>query len=180
MKEEKTLKTEQIFEGRAVKLRVDTVEKTSGARTTREIVEHSDCIAVVVVDEEKRILLVRQFRKPVEEELLEIPAGGIEPGETPDQAACRELQEEIGFRPNTLEDLGGFYAAPGYCTEYLHLYLATNLIPSALEAEDTHEIELVRIPIDEIPSLINSGDIRDAKSIAGLLRFLWRVKNIWN
>ena len=118
MKEEKTVKTEEIFQGRAVKLRVDTVEKPSGARTTREIVEHSNCIAVVVVDEDNKVILVRQFRKPVEEELLEIPAGGIEPGETPDQAACRELQEEIGFRPNTLEDLGGFYAAPGYCTEY--------------------------------------------------------------
>jgi ADP-ribose pyrophosphatase len=172
--EEKTLSTEQVFQGRAVRLRVDTVEKPSGTITTREIVEHSDCIAVVAVDNEDRVLLVRQFRKPVEEEILEIPAGGIEPGETPAQAVRRELQEETGLFPDSLEELGGFYSAPGYCTEYLHLYLATDLISRPLEAEDTHEIELVKVPIGEVPALINSGGIRDAKSIAGLLRFLWR------
>lgn len=174
MTEEKALSTEQVFQGRAVRLRVDTVEKPSGTITTREIVEHSDCIAVVAVDNEDRVLLVRQFRKPVEEEILEIPAGGIEPGETPAQAVRRELQEETGLFPNTLEELGGFYSAPGYCTEYLHLYLATNLIPKPLEAEDTHEIELVKVPLSEVLALINSGEIRDAKSIAGLLKFLWR------
>ena len=174
MTEENTLSTEQVFQGRAVRLRVDTVEKPSGTITTREIVEHSDCIAVVAVDNEDRVLLVRQFRKPVEEEILEIPAGGIEPGETPAQAVRRELQEETGLFPNTLEELGGFYSAPGYCTEYLHLYLATNLIPKPLEAEDTDEIELVKVPLGEVPALINSGEIRDAKSIAGLLKFLWR------
>ena len=174
MKQEKTLDTEQVFRGRAVTLRVDTVEKPGGKRTTREIVEHSDCVAIVAVDDEYRILLVRQFRKAVEEELLEIPAGGIEHGETSAQAVCRELQEEVGFFPNTIEELGGFYAAPGYCTEYLHLYLATDLTQSALEAEDTHEIEVVRVPVREVPDLISSGDIRDAKSVAGLLRFLWR------
>jgi ADP-ribose pyrophosphatase len=176
LSEEKTLSTEHVFRGRAVALRVDTVEKPGGVKTTREVVEHSDCIAVVAVDQDGKILLVRQYRKPVEEELLEIPAGGIELGETPAEAVCRELQEEIGYFPNNLEDLGGFYSAPGYCTEYLHLFLATELTPSRLEAEDTHAIQVVRVSPNKVLGLINSGEICDAKSVAGLLRFLWRER----
>jgi ADP-ribose pyrophosphatase len=174
VKYEKTLSTERIFRGRAVGLRVDTVQKPNGKTTTREIVEHSDCITVVPLDNEDRVLLVRQFRKPVEKELLEIPAGGIEAGETPADAVRRELQEETGFYPNKLEDLGGFYASPGYSTEYLYLFLATDLVPRRLEAEDTDEIEVARVPVKDIPNLIESGQICDAKSVAALLRFLCR------
>ena len=118
------------------------------------------------------VLLVNQFRKAVEKELLEIPAGGIDPGEDPETAVSRELREETGYLPRKIERLGGFYSAPGYCTEYLHLYLATDLIPSPLYAEDTEEISLVRVPVNQIRSLITSGNIYDAKSIAGLLTFL--------
>ena len=143
----------------------------SGRETTREIVEHSDCVAIIAVDDEDNVLLVRQFRKAVEQELLEIPAGGINPNESPAEAVCRELQEETGYFPRKVEPLGGFYSTPGYCTEYLHLYLATDLIPGYLYAEDTEDIELVRMPLADILSLIASGEIHDAKSIAGLLRF---------
>ena len=143
-----------------------------GRQTTREIVEHSDCIAVVAIDADNNALLVKQFRKPVEKELLEIPAGGINPGEDPEAAVQRELREETGYLPQKLERLGGFYSAPGYCSEYLYLYLATDLIPSQLFAEDTEEISLVRVPMVQILSLIASGSICDAKSIAGLLTYL--------
>lgn len=166
---EKTLSSERIYEGRAVKLRVDTVQKPSGKETTREIVEHSDCVAVVVIDSKDRVLLVRQYRKAVGKTLLEIPAGGINPGEQPVNCVRRELQEEIGYLPNKIDRLGGFYSAPGYCTEYLHLYLATHLIPSRREAEDTEDIEVVRVPLSQVTDLIASGEICDAKSIAGLL-----------
>jgi len=174
--EEKTLSSQLIFSGRAVNLRVDTVEMPSGRQSTREIVEHSDCIAVIPIDEEDNVLLVRQYRKPIEKELLEIPAGGIDPGEDPDATVRRELREEIGYLPNRIERLGGFYSTPGYCTEYLHLYLATDLTSSPLQAEDTEGITVVRVPISEIPSLIASGTIHDAKSIAGLLILLERRK----
>jgi len=143
-----------------------------GRETTREIVEHADCVAVVVVDADNNVLLVNQFRKPVEKELLEVPAGGIDPGEDPETTVRRELREEIGYLPRRVERLGGFYSAPGYCSEYLYLYLATDLTPSRLHAEDTESIELVRVPITQIPGLIASGKICDAKSIAGLLTFL--------
>jgi len=169
---EKTLSSQVIYEGRAVKLRVDTVEMPGGRKTTREIVEHGECVAVVAIDAESNVMLVSQFRKPIEKELLEIPAGGIESGEDPVAAVRRELREEIGYLPRKVDRLGGFYSAPGFCTEYLYLYLATDLVPSPLQAEDTENIRLVRVPVSQITSLITSGTICDAKSIAGLLTFL--------
>ncbi len=138
----------------------------------REVVEHDDCVAIVAVDADDNVLLVSQFRKPVEKELLEIPAGGIDTGEDAETAVRRALREETGYLPRKIETLGVFYSAPGYCTEYLHLYLATDLILSPLHAEDTESIELVRVPISQIFSLITSGSICDSKSIAGLLTFL--------
>jgi ADP-ribose pyrophosphatase len=170
--EEKTLSSRQIYEGRSVSLRVDKIELPGGRKTTREVVEHRDCVAIVPVDADDNILLVSQFRYAVEKELLEIPAGGIDSGEDPADAVRREMQEETGYLPEKVERLGGFYSSPGFCTEYLHLYLATDLTPSQLYAEDTGSIRLVRTPIAEIPGLITSGSICDAKSIAGLLTFL--------
>lgn len=152
---------------------MDTVEKASGGKTIREVVEHSDCVAVVAVDEQDNVLLVRQFRYAVGKSLLEIPAGGIDPGEEPGDAVRRELQEEIGYLPRKIDELVGFYSTPGYGTEYLHCFLATDLVPSHLVAEDTDDIELVRVPPDQIPRLIASGEICDGKSIAALLMFLF-------
>jgi ADP-ribose pyrophosphatase len=170
--EEETLSSRSVYQGRAVRLRVDTVKTSGGRETTREIVEHSDCIAVIAVDADGRVLLVKQFRKAVEKELLEIPAGGIDPGESPEDAVSREMREETGYLPRRVERLGGFYSAPGYSTEYLYLYLATDLTPSRLFAEDTEAISLVRLSPEQIPELISSGAICDAKSIAGLLTYL--------
>ena len=173
LKPEKTLATQQIYQGRAVNMRVDTVENAGGAETTREVVEHSDCVAVVVIDEQDNVLLARQFRHAVGKFLLEIPAGGIDSGEEPVDTVCRELQEEIGYFPRRIERLGGFYTTPGYGTEYLHCFLATDLLSSGLVAEDTESIELLRVPSEQIPLLIMSGEICDAKSIAALLLFLF-------
>jgi len=170
--EEVTLSSQLIYDGRAVRLRVDMVRVPGGGETTREIVEHSDCVAVIALDAEDNVLLVNQFRKPVEKELLEIPAGGIEPGEDAVATVRRELREEIGYLPRKVERLGGFYSTPGYCTEYLHLYLATDLVPSPLNAEDTDSISVVRVPVSQLRGMIAAGDICDAKSIAGLLAFL--------
>jgi ADP-ribose pyrophosphatase len=169
---EKTLSSRLIYEGRAVKLRVDTVQMPDGRQTTREVVEHSECVAVIAVDSDGNVLLVNQFRQSVGKELLEIPAGGIEPGEVAPECVRREMREETGYLPRKVERLGGFYSAPGFCTEYLYLYLATDLTFSPLQAEDTEGIRLVRVPVDQILGLIASGSICDAKSIAGLLTFL--------
>jgi ADP-ribose pyrophosphatase len=176
---EKTLLRKYIYEGHVIKLRVDTVLTPDGRRTTREVVEHPDSIVVVAVDAEDNILLVDQYRTPLGKNLLEIPAGGIEKGEDAAAAATREMQEETGYKPQKLVFLTGFYTSPGFTNEYLHLYLATDLVPSHLRAEDTAGIELVRVPVAQLTDMITSGRIQDAKSIAGLLLMLeWRKTNI--
>jgi ADP-ribose pyrophosphatase len=172
MTEEKVLSSRSIYEGRAVTLRVDAVELPGGRKTTRETVEHSDCVAIVAIDADDNVLLVSQYRHAVGKELLEIPAGGIDGEEEPQDAVRREMQEETGYLPQKVERLGGFYSAPGYCTEYLYLFLVTDLTPSQLYAEDTENIRLLRVPVTEILTLITSGSICDAKSIAGLLTYL--------
>ena len=169
---EKTLSSKLIYQGRAIRFRVDTVRMPDGRETTREIVEHSEVIVIVAIDEKDNILLVRQYRSPVEKELLEIPAGGIDKGEKPEEAVRREMQEETGFSPQKLVRLGGFYSAPGFCTEYLHVFLATDLVPGRLHAEDTDEIILERVPVKDIPAMLASGKFEDAKSIAGLYMYL--------
>jgi ADP-ribose pyrophosphatase len=172
LKPEKRLTSQQIYQGHAINIRVDTIEKASGKKTTRDVVEHNDCVAVVVLDEQNNVLLVRQFRHAVDRFLLEVPAGGIDSGEEPLDSVRRELQEEIGYFPRKIDKLGSFYSIPGYGTEYLHCFLATDLVPSRLIAEDTVDIELVRVSLDDIPRLIASGEICDSKTIAGLLMFL--------
>jgi ADP-ribose pyrophosphatase len=169
---EKVLSSQVIFEGRAVKLRIDTVLTAEGRQSTREIVEHADCIAVIAVDADDNVLLVKQYRGAIGKEMLEIPAGGIDDGENAEAAVIREMQEETGFRPHRVERLIGFYSSPGFCSEYLHVYLATNLTPDPLRAEDTAGIEVIRVPVAQILHLLASGKIEDSKSFAGLLYFL--------
>ena len=169
---EETLSSREIYSGRILKLRIDDVRLPNGHQTKREIVEHSNAVAIIAIDNDDNVLLVKQFRKPVEKELLEIPAGCIEAGEEADDTVHREMREETGYRPQRIERLGGFYSTPGFCTEYLHLYLATDLVADKLHAEDTDDIELVRVPLSRIYKLISSGTICDAKSIAGLLLYL--------
>lgn len=175
---ERTLETQQIYEGREVSLRVDTVELPSGRRTKREVVEHVDCVAVVALDSEDNVILVRQSRHPTGRVLLEIPAGGIEPGEEPSDSAIRELEEETGYHARKLEHLGGFYSSPGFCTEYLHLFLATELGQAKPLDHQDEIIEVVRLPLREMPNLIASGEICDAKSIAGFSVLLQRLGKV--
>ena len=165
---EELLSTQRIFDGVVARLRVDTIRKESGAVTTREIIEHAPCIAVIPLDENDNVVFVRQFRRATMRALLEIPAGGMEPGETPEEAVTREMQEEIAMKPDTLVRLGGVYSSPGFTDEYLHLFLATDLEPGHLVAEDTDEIEVVRVPLAEIPGLAAAGKIEDAKTLAAL------------
>jgi ADP-ribose pyrophosphatase len=169
---EEEIASRQVFNGRAIRVRVATVRKPDGRETTREIVEHDGVIAAIPIDDDDNVLLVRQYRTPAGRDLLEIPAGGIDPGEQPEATVVRELQEEIGYKPGKLVRLGGFFSAPGYATEYLHIYLAIDLTPGRLHAEDTDEIELVKVKLSEVIGLIDSGQIEDAKSIAGLLMYL--------
>lgn len=163
------------FQGRIVTLRVDRVRLPNGRFTTREIAEHSDSVCVVPLDENGNILMVRQFRKPLEDQLLEVPAGGIEAGESPEDTVIRELQEEVGFIAGDIKLLSGFWLAPGWCTEYMHAYLARDLAPSRLPADDDENITVLPVPLDQVLPMIESGEIQDAKSIASLLLALRAV-----
>jgi ADP-ribose pyrophosphatase len=169
---EKLLDSKYAYQGRRINLRIDAIELPSGRKTTREIVEHSNCVAIVVVDAAANVILVRQYRSAAGQALLEIPAGVVKTDESPLVCAHRELREETGHLARKMEELGGFYTSPGYSTEYLYLYLATELEP-APEAWDADEImDIVRVPLADIPEMIASGEICDAKTLVGLLRVI--------
>ncbi len=173
---EPTIESKDIYQGRIIKLRVDTVQLPSGRTTTREIVEHEDAVCVVPIDENNNVLMVRQYRKAAQLNLLEVPAGGVEADETPDETVLRELQEEVSVTSGSLRRLSGFWVSPGWATEFMHAYLAMDLTPASLPADDDEYISVERVPLDSIPGLIESGEIQDSKSIASLLLAL-RVLN---
>jgi ADP-ribose pyrophosphatase len=172
--QEITLKTDRIYDGHIVKLDVLDVRSPDGAVRKRELVRHPGAVALVALDETGKVLLVRQFRVAAGRVLVEIPAGTLDPDETPEVCAMRELQEETGFKPGQLEYLGGFFVAPGYTTEYIHLYLATELSESRLPGDDDEFIEVERVPLAEALAMIERGEIVDGKSIIGLLRVAHR------
>lgn len=172
---ERTLESTVHYEGTILKLRKDQVQMPNGRRTVREVVEHSDSVCMVPLDEEGNVLLVRQYRKPTESALLELPAGGIEEGESPEQAALRELQEEVSHVAGNLRPLAGFWLAPGWCDEYMYAFLATDLKPSDMEQDYDEMVETRRVPLAQTLDLIRDGEICDAKSIAALLQAMQLV-----
>ena len=166
---EYTIESRTVFQGKILNLRVDTVRLSNGRVTTREIAEHSPSVCAVPIDGQGNVLMVRQYRKPVENDLLEVVAGGIEENEDPYAAALRELQEEIGHTAGKLQLLSSFWLAPGWCTEFMHAFLATDLSPANLDADYDENISVVPVPLDNVLGLIERGEIQDAKSIASLL-----------
>lgn len=158
----------RVYEGSVVALRIDEVDTSKGRRAIREIVEHRGAVAAVPVLPDGSVVLVRQYRDAAGARLLEIPAGTLEPGEDPEQALQRELAEEIGMRAGHLQHLVSFLPSPGVLTEVVHVYLARDLAPHQRDAEE-EDIEVVRLPLAGARAMVASGEIRDAKSIIGLL-----------
>ncbi|MBI2165113.1 MAG: NUDIX hydrolase [Chloroflexi bacterium] len=166
---ERLIKSQRIYRGRVVGLRVDTVALDNGVTAERETVEHSPAVVVVPVDSEENVLLVRQYRWPAGEYLLEAPAGSLEEGEEAEEAALREMEEETGYTAVKLVKLSSFWTTPGFTTELMHAYLATQLMPREARPEADEVIELVRVPLAQALAMVRRGEIRDAKSIAALL-----------
>ena len=166
---ERTVSSRRVYEGRILSLRVDMVTLPGGGQATREIVEHGESVVVVAVTDEDEVVLVRQYRHAVGQTLLEAPAGGLEKGESPEVAAAREMREDTGYEAEKLERLGGFWMAPGFCTEYMHVYLATGLTQGEATPEEDERIVVERVPLAKVRELIREGEIQDAKSVAALL-----------
>jgi ADP-ribose pyrophosphatase len=163
------MKSRQIHRGRVVDLRVENVVLPNGRAVELEVVRHPGGAAVVAVDADDRICLLRQFRHAAGGWLWELPAGKLEPGEPPVVTAQRELAEEAGLTAQRIEPLGRTITTPGFSDEVIHLYLATGLLPCAEELHDDEVIEVHWFDRDRIAHMIKSGEIEDAKTLLGLL-----------
>ena len=175
---ERVVGSTTIYEGSYLTFRIDTVERTDGSRAEREVVGHPGAVAILALDDQDRVLMVRQYRAPAGRTLLEIPAGTLDIDanscaiEDPDLAAPRELEEETGYRAGSIRRLTSFWTAPGFATELMHLYLATDLAPAdegRLGPDEDERLELEHVPLDEALAAVVRGETADAKSILGLL-----------
>ncbi|MDE3088804.1 MAG: NUDIX hydrolase [Chloroflexota bacterium] len=169
---EKILRSEYLYRGSILKVRLDQVRSAGEHEriVTREIVEHRGAVAIVALDDQSRVLLVRQYRSGASRELLEIPAGTLEEGEDPALCAVRELKEETGYSASQWESLGFFFSSPGFCTEKMHLFLAQKLTRGTASPEDDESIAVEWKPLAEAVAAVDRGEILDAKTMVGLLR----------
>jgi ADP-ribose diphosphatase len=169
---EQVISSREVYRGRIITLRVDEVRLPNGRETTREIVEHPGAVVIAAVDSINRIALVKQYRAAAGQELLELPAGTREPNEGPLACAQRELAEEMGIQAANWRPMSQFFSAPGFSTEQLWLYLATDLSTASSQPDADEQINRQWVDLKAIWNMIETGQIRDAKSIAGLLMVL--------
>jgi ADP-ribose pyrophosphatase len=164
----KVVSTKRIYEGRVINLRVDTVE-ARGSTHDLEIVEHSGAVVVIAQPAPDEIVLVRQHRHAIGEDTWEVCAGGIDAGETPEEAAIRELREETGFRARTIQRLWSAYSAPGFCNELLHFFHTDAYDIGAPEPAGEEEIEIATFPLTRVREMIERDELRDAKTQVAVL-----------
>ncbi|KPU44878.1 ADP-ribose pyrophosphatase [Oxobacter pfennigii] len=167
---EKTISSKNIFQGKIINLRIDDVSLPDGRTAYREIVEHNGGVAIVAV-KDKKIVLVKQFRKPLDNTLVEIPAGKLEKNEEPQHCALRELEEETGLIPLNLKPLCSIFTSPGFSNERLHLFFADEFKEGALNRDDDEFMDILYVTLDSALEMIQSGEITDAKSICGILLY---------
>ena len=167
---EKQIESKTVYEGLVVKIRSDIAELQNGNTARREVVVHPGGVGIVAVTEDYKVLMVRQYRYPMEEELLEIPAGKLGEGEDPFECAVRELSEETGYTAGKYADLGAIYPSPGFCKETLYLYLALDLRPGEMHLDENELLSVERIDIDELIDKAMSNQLKDAKSIIGVMK----------
>jgi len=167
--EDRVIASETVFAGKKTTLRVDTIDLGGGKTSTREIVEHPGVAAIVPLDSDGCVLMVRQYRLAAQRVMLEIPAGCMDAGETPEQTAQRELSEEVGMRAGYLVRLAEFFVSPGISTEVIHLFLAEDLSDEPAEADEDEDIVVKRIPISTAVFMAERGEFADAKTLTGIL-----------
>ncbi|MDG0866120.1 NUDIX hydrolase [Candidatus Lucifugimonas marina] len=164
-----TVAVNRKYEGNRISLRVDTARFEDGPEFDREIVEHPGSVVLIPITKDGKVLLIRQYRQAAERFLLEASAGTREAGEDPEVTAHRELQEEVGYRAGKLIPIGGSWVAPGYSSEYSHIYIATELEPASLPSDDGEDIVVEEIDFEDLHRLISTGELEDQMSIAALL-----------
>jgi ADP-ribose pyrophosphatase len=162
------LKSEITYRGRVLDVRQDQVRLDNGSQVNLDVVVHRGAVTMVPVDADGQVWFVRQYRHAIEDDLLELPAGALEEGEPPANAAQREIREEIGMAAGRLEEIGTFYLAPGYSTEFMHVFLARELRPDPLEGDMDEVLSVEKFPISRVYEFVKAGEIRDAKSLAAL------------
>ena len=167
---ETRLSGKTIYQGKIVTVRVDEVELPNGATAGREVVEHPGGVCVLALTPDGQVPLVRQYRYPLGREFLELPAGKLEHGEDPREAAVRELGEEVGLTPGRVTDLGHFYVSPGFCTEKLHMYLVQEPETVPVHPDEDEFLDIVWMSFDRLLRLVIEGEIRDGKTIAAVLK----------
>ncbi|WP_099158431.1 NUDIX hydrolase [Virgibacillus ndiopensis] len=164
--EEKTLKTNKIYNGKVVNLQVDEVTLPNGKTSTREIIKHPGAVAVIPITNDKKIVFVEQYRKPLEKSLVEIPAGKLEDGEEPEITAVRELEEETGYTTSNLTLVTSFYTSPGFADELIYIYMTDQLEPleEQVAGDDDEFVELLELTLDEAKRYVKEQRIHDAKT----------------
>ncbi|MFC0523069.1 NUDIX domain-containing protein [Pontibacillus salicampi] len=169
--EEKTIHTNHIFNGKMISLQVDEVSLPDGKTSKRELVKHPGAVAVIAITDEGKMVMVEQYRKPLERSLVEIPAGKLEPGEQPHTTAVRELEEETGYTAKRLERVTSFATSPGFADEVIHLYIAHQLsvVEEKLAGDDDEFVELLEVTLDEAERMQQEERIWDAKTAYAVL-----------
>jgi ADP-ribose pyrophosphatase len=165
---EKAVASKRLYEGRTINLRVDTVILPDGNSAQREIVEHPGAVSIVPVLDDGTVILVNQFRAPINRITLEIPAGKLEPGEPPENCAVRELAEETGFSAEKLEYRGTFFTTPGFSDEIMYLFIASGLKPTDRRPDFDEFLSLKRMKLQELLEMAEKGEIIDAKTLVGI------------
>jgi len=160
--------SESTYEGKAFSVRRDQIRLPDGTLTRLDIVEHVGAVTVLPIDNEGQVWFVRQYRHAAGLDLLELPAGTLEAGEEPEACAYREIREETGMAAGKLQKVGEFFLAPGYSTEYMHVYLAQDLTHDPLPGDQDEFLSIERYPLAQVVAMLRSGEIRDAKTIAAL------------
>ncbi len=163
------IKSETLLQGRAFKIRRDTLKTPDGRETKLEIIEHGGSVVVVPIDEEGNLLFIRQYRHAVGGDLLELPAGTRDKEEPFEVCAAREIREETGMEAGKLQKIGEFYLAPGYSTEFMGVFIATGLKENPLQADEDEFLEVEKIPVKKAVEMAEQGKVPDAKSLAALL-----------
>ena len=166
---EKTISSDRIYTGKTISLRVDTVEIENRGYQKREIVEHLGAVAIVAINDENKVILIKQFRKPIEQVIWEIPAGKLEIGESPKECAIRELKEETGYSAKNIKLMHKFFTSSGFSNQKIYIFLATGLTKGEPDFDEDEFIEKYEVDIDEAKNMVMNNEIEDAKTTIGIL-----------